>query len=323
MGASNTLIYCTDRQMTDVYPGIDDASQQGRRRIINWVEVESSTKYKSDSSGLVTQLFADGVELGGESSDIADVNSNGEWYYDSNKDAIYYYNSNTSPNDLVMEAGDDYSDLKSRMRAKASRLIESKINSVAQGEITKDEYGEFPTVIVHITALQAIILILSMTDPGNDFIEPFKEELEEYIQGILGGSIIIGNVATADVQKGVIRDASVSSNSTLRAVELRGSYNLSGFDRIKIKVIAGGVLGTATYSAWMKNSDSLKSNQIVTEEKIDGDYQTIGSGLYIRFGSPRGTSGSATANDEYEVECWGYNTNSRVSGIGSIRKTRF
>ena len=130
------------------------------------------------------------------------------------------------------------------------------------------------------------------------------------------------NAVTADSSKGVIREVSVNSNSDLRPVELKGNYNAWGYDLIKVKVITGGVIGTSTYSVWVKDNDTLKNNQVITEEKITGDYDHIASGLYVRFSGDDVSSAITTANDEYEIEVHSSSIDADNSSIGSVSMTR-
>ena len=53
--------YCTHRQLKDVYPQVD--SFDNKRPLYGWNEV-STNKYAAHNSGLTTQLFANGEDLG-------------------------------------------------------------------------------------------------------------------------------------------------------------------------------------------------------------------------------------------------------------------
>ena len=105
-------------------------------------------------------------------------------------------------------------------------------------------------------------------------------------------------------------------------MELKGNYNASGYDLIKLKVITGGVIGTSTYSVWVKDSDTLKNNQVITAEKITGDYDHVVSGLYIRWSGDDVASAITTADDEYEIEVHSSSIDTDISSIGSVSMTR-
>ena len=90
-------------------------------------------------------------------------------------------------------------------------------------------------------------------------------------------------------------------------------------------------------SCWAAGDDKLginKGQQVVTDQIISGQYQSIGVGtLEVRFGAstPTGTTGattnlltaSATLHDVWEVECWSYGMEQQDSRqIRSINAVR-
>ena len=320
MALTSTIEYCTDRDLQDVFPHISEFDL--KRRIYNWQTTGTSNLYLVRDSGLITVLFADGEDLGDPEANSGVVNVNGEWYYDSNLDTVYYFDSATAPNSRIMEAGDDWATIKTRFRRKASRLVESHLDNRMSREVMKDREGNYPEIIVHVTSLQTIILLLKAHDPTNDVIAPFQEEFNDLIDGLKSGVIVLPTAVSFDSSKGVIREVSVNSNSDLRPVELRGNYNGSGYDLIKLKVITGDVIGTSTYSVWIKDSNTLKNDQVVTAEKITGDYDHVASGLYVRFSGDDVNTAVTTANDEYEIEVYSSSIDTDVSSIGSVRMSR-
>ena len=315
MAVTSTIEYCTDRDLQDVFPHISEFDL--KRRIYNWTG-PSTNVYTAQNTGKITQLFADGVEL---TSDHG-LDGNNDYYYTESTNSVQFYHTSNNPNDMIMEAGDDWADIKQRFRRKASRLIESHLDNRMTREVMKDREGNYPEMIVHATALQTVILLLKAHDPNNEVIEPFKSELDEIIDGLKSGSIVLPSSVTADSSKGVIREVSVNANSDLRPVELKGNYNASGYDLIKLKVITGGVMGTSTYSVWVKDSDTLKNNQVITAEKITGDYDHVVSGLYIRWSGDDVASAITTADDEYEIEVHSSSIDTDISSKGSVSMTR-
>jgi len=315
MAVTSTIEYCTDRDLQDVFPHISEFDL--KRRIYNWTG-PSTNVYTAQNTGKITQLFADGVEL---TSDHG-LDGNNDYYYTESTNSVQFYHTSNNPNDMIMEAGDDWADIKQRFRRKASRLIESHLDNRMTREVMKDREGNYPEMIVHATALQTVILLLKAHDPNNEVIEPFKSELDEILDGLKSGSIVLPSSVTADSSKGVIREVSVNANSDLRPVELKGNYNASGYDLIKLKVITGGVIGTSTYSVWVKDSDTLKNNQVITAEKITGDYDHVVSGLYIRWSGDDVASAITTADDEYEIEVHSSSIDTDISSIGSVSMTR-
>ena len=322
MAVTSTIEYCTDRDLQDIFPHLSEYDL--KRRIYNW-EVATGSRYRSRNSGLVSQLFADGRDLGAGQSSEGAVDSNNEWYLDSAGDTIYYYNDETNPDSMIMEAGDDWATIKTRFRRKASTLIESHLDNRLSREVLKDREGNYPEIIVHITALQAVILLLKAHDPNSEVIEPFKSELDELIDGLKAGSIVLPTSISGDSSKGVIREVSVNASSDLRPIELRGHYNGTGYELLKVYIESGenGIIGTSKMTVKGKDSDLLKTDTLIDSEVITGDFQHLGVGsLYIRWGGDDVTSAITTAADEYEIELWGSSLDATVSTVGSISMTR-
>ena len=323
--ATSNIQYCTHRDIKDTYPAIND-SGDAKRPIYGWVTTGTSNLYLSRDTGLVTQLFADGEDLGDAEANSGVVDTNGEWYYDSNLDTVYYFNSATNPIDMLMESGDDFATLITRVAKRSSRMIDSKIGYRVTDTQIKDREGNYPDIIVRAASLQSVILLLTSEDPTNPIIEPFKEELNEIVEGINSGTIVIlGNQRTMDAAKGIIREVSVNASSDLRPVELTGHYNGSAYELLKVYVDSGegGVIGTTKMTVKGKSSTTLKSETLIDSETITGDYQNLGiSSMKIRW-SGDNDAAITTASDEYEIELFGHSLDSSTPGqVGNIKMTR-
>ncbi len=316
MAVTSTIEYCTDRDIYDVYPQIK--STDSKTRVFDWV-THSSNLYRADNCGLTTQLFANGQDLGSAEANSGAVTSNGEWFYESTLDAVYYYNSATSPNDMVMESGEDATTFTQRYRRNASRYVESRLDSRMASEISLDREGAYPYIIKRTTALVAVGMMLKSDDPMNEVAGAFMEEADEYLAGLKSGDIQIPTSVTGDAPYGVIRDVTYTAGR-VRPIQTRGSY-LGTYDLIKVKIIDAGAIGTATYSVWEKSSTDLKATQVVTAETINGDYQQCAGGLEIRFAGATDST-VATANDEWEIEVYGTGEDVRTSNVGNINMTR-
>ena len=173
--------------------------------------------------------------------------------------------------------------------------------------------------------MQAVILLLTAHDPTSELIEPFKAELDEHIDGLRKGSIILPTSISGDASKGIIREVAVDAASDLRPIELRGSYSGSGYELLKVYIDTGenGIIGTTKMTVSGKDSTLLKNNILIDSQIITGDYDFLGVGnLYIRWGGDDVTSAITTADDEYEIELWGSSLDSTISSIGSVVMTR-
>ena len=313
-------IYCTHKELKRVYPQID--AFDTKTPLYGWVEV-SSNKYASHDSGAVAQLFADGEDLGAAQSAHTDLNVEGEWFYNSAEDVCYYYSA-SSPLDKLMEAGEEFTTMITQFRTDASRYLDSKLDPNLPREQLKDKSGNFDYMIIRSTALIAAAFLIRANDPTNEVATAMMEEAQGNVDALNTGNAALSWQTTRDASRGIIRDVSYTDGS-VRPVDTRGTWN-GTFDLIRVMVVVGGALdGTATYSVWVKDSDKLgnqQGNQVVTAEKINGDYQSLAGGLQIRFAGENKTS-VATATNEWEIEVMGAGEHIDASGVKSVHNSRW
>ena len=311
--------YITHKELKRIFPQIDEFDQ--KTSILGWETTGTSNLYLARNSGLVTVLFADGEDLGDPEANSGVVNVNGEWYYDSNLDTVYYFNSAASPVDLLMEAGEDFATMITQFRGDASRYLDSKLDPNMPREQLKDKSGNYDYIIIRTTGLIASAFLIRTNDPTNAMATAFMEEAEANIAAINDGKAALSWQTTRDSSRGVIRDVTYTGSS-LRPVDTRGRAGGVDYDLVKLKIGTGGVLGTATYNVYVKDSDGLKNHQVVTNEEITGDYQDLAHGLQIRFAGETDST-AATANDEWEIEVVGRGEEVDASGAKSVRNTRW
>lgn len=295
--------YATNRDLKDVFPDID--SFDTKTSLYGWV-VDSGSRYKLENCGLVTQLFANGENLGSAESSSGAVTENGEWYYTD--DVCYYYNDATNPNDMLMESGDDWGDVRTRYISNASKYLDSMLDGNLPREQFKDQDGNYDYIIIRTTSLLACSFLIRSSDPTSEVADALWDEADRNIASLNEGRTKLSWQTTKDASTGVIREGSVSGS--LRIIDTRGAY--SGiYDKIGVKITTAGAIGTAVYSYWVKNSDSLGSERMNNSESanfsytVNGQYQSIGGGLEIRFAGDTGDT--ATLNDYWEIEVSGKN----------------
>ena len=315
-------IYCTHKELKRVYPQID--SFDTKTPIYGWTEV-STDKFAAHNSGTVTQLFADGEDLGPAQSAHTDLNVLGEWFYNSAEDVCYYFDTTSGgPADRLMEAGEEFTTMITQFRTDASRYLDSKLDPNLPREQLKDKSGNFDYMIIRSSALIAAAFLIRANDPTNEVATALMEEAQGNVDALNTGNAALSWQTTRDASRGIIRDVSYTDGS-VRPVDTRGVWN-GTFDLIRVLIVAGGALdGTATYSVWVKNGDKLgiqQGSQVVTAEKINGDYQALAGGLQIRFAGESKTS-TATATNEWEVEVMGAAEHIDASGVKSVHNSRW
>ena len=315
------MAYCTNRDLKDIFPSIDEFDT--KTAIYGWV-VHSGSLYRADNSGLITQLFANGQDLGDAEANSGVVNANGEWYYESTLDAVYYYNSATNPNDMLMESGDDWATLKTRYISNAEKYLDSRLDGRLPRKQFKDKDGNYDYILVRTTALLACSFLIRASDPISQIADSLFEEAEKNILSLNEGSTKLSWQVSGDSSQGVIREVSVAGN--VRLVDTRGQYH-DVYDRVGVKITTAGAFGTAKYSVWEKDADNLGAERMNNGDTADyiqtinGQYQPLAGSVDIRFAGD--TADTATLNDKWEVEFFGKNESVLDAGMPySIRMTR-
>ena len=308
--------YCTHKEFKRVFPQLD--SFDNKKAVYGWKEV-TTNKYAAHNSGIVSQLFADGEDLGPSQSAHTDLNVEGEWFYNSAEDVLYYYSA-TNPNDKLMEAGEEFTAMVTQFRADASRYLDSMLDPNMPREAFKDKSGNYDYLIIRTTALIAANFMIKAHDPNSELANALLEEAMLNIQNLNEGKAALSWQTTRDSSNGIIRDVTYTDGS-IRPVDTRGDWR-GTYDLIKVKITtAGGVLGTAKYSVWLKDSSALKNNKVITDEIVTGDYQSLANGLQIRFAGATDAS-EATLNNEWEIEVFGAYEDTDASSGRSVKMTR-
>ena len=311
--------YITHAELKRIFPQMDEFDQ--KTPIYGWTEV-TTNKYAAHDSGQVTQLFVDGEDLGPAQSAHTDLNVEGEWFYNSAEDVCYYYSAST-PSDKLMEGGEEFVGMVTQYRADASRYFDSRVDPSLPKNQLKDKSGNYDYMVVRSVGLIAACFMIKTKDHASELATSFMEEAENNIALLNEGKAALSWQNTADAPQGTIRDVSYTDGS-VRPVDTRGEYS-GTFDLIRVLIVNGGPMdGTATYSVWVKDGDKLgnqQGNQVVTAEKINGDFQALAGGLEIRFGGDTKDS-VATATNEWEVEVTGRGEYVDSSDMKSIKLTR-
>ena len=315
--------YCTHRQLKDVFPQVD--SFDNKRPLYGWTSTDTTNQYQANNTGLITQLYFDGIE----GTSVGDSpNANYEYNYSSSTDSVQVFLTTSAgatldPNDILMEAGEEFSSLITRITANASRYLDAKLDPNLPKEQLKDKEGNFDYIIVRTAALIAAVFLIRSHDPTSEVAIALMEDAQGNIDALNKGGAALSWQTTGDSSKGIIRDVSYTDGS-IRPVDTRGRWSGS-FDLIRVIIVAGGAMdGTATYSVWVKDGDKLgnqQGSQVVTAEKINGDYQSLAGGLQIRFGGSAKDS-VATATNEWEIEVAGWQEEVDNSTINTVKMTR-
>lgn len=313
------MAYITEQFFYDTVPEGRILLKTADRPVYGWGAVASSI-YPAFGTGIVTVLKQAGADLGDPQANLAAVTEEGEWFWDSDTDKLSLYTA-TDPNTQQIMAGEDHATYVTRRLAEATNVIDGLITAQYQTPIPVDKSGEYGAVLKLITAYQLAVMQSAGKEEINLRYQDKLMNVDEtgLIDQILAGKIKFNFEIDADSSQGSISVVSVSGGINL--IETRGIATGIRWDAIKVIVVLGGSIGTATYSVFTMDGETLKSNETVTEEVIDGDFQPLAYGLQIRF---RGDSGDeATANDEWEVEVRGDGESVTNPGFRTMQASRY
>ena len=158
-----------------------------------------------------------------------------------------------------------------------------------------------------VAAAAAVPPLVNSREPGSPIATQLFDEINFNLERINTGQVKLSYQVSSDASKGVLREVvSPQAANPLHIVDTRGDY-YGIYDLLKIVITTAGAIGTAKFSVYGKNSDGLKVNQIVTDKLINGQYQTIGNGLQIRFAGQNDSSVATLGGtpDEWELEVFG------------------
>lgn len=324
----------TTTDLTAVVPDIDGFDT--KRRLAGWEAIEVDKVYVCHDCGSVSRLYIDGEDMGDPEASFEAVTEEGEWFYDSTADAVYIYTNAGSPDETsIAEAGRLYSDVKAEAVARATAFAKSYVgkpilprSGTGQQDVSLRDYDD---VVIRATALLACSFLVSTTDPAKG------EELQKqayssgnpgsltYVPGLLDmirdGRFTLWNEVTQQANNGIIRVVALDASTTGTIGDVAGKPATT-FDILKITVRTGGTFefgsaSTVTFDSYAKDTTGLKVSKIADAVTMNGSYQYIGQGMWVRF-----VPGVYVAGDEWELEIRG---GEPESGTGRTTKpvTRF
>ena len=314
-------IYCTHKELKRVFPQLDEYDQ--KTPIYGWTTTDTTHQYQANDTGLITQLYFDGIE----GTSVTDSpNAIYEFNYSQTTDSVQVFlttnaGATLDPNDILVEAGEDFSAMVTQFRTDASRYLDSRLDPKLPKNQWKDKNGNFDYIIIRTTALYAAAFMVKTKDPTSELATALMTEADNNVQLLNEGRAALSWQNTGDASKGVLRDVTYTDGS-VRPVDFRGRAGGVDYDLVQIKISStAGAIGTAKYNVFVKDSTGLKTNQVGTEELITGDYQPMAYGLQVRFAGTTDAS-VATANNEWEVEVRGYNEEVDTGDLKGIKMTR-
>ncbi len=320
--------YAAQTDLEMYYPNY--SSYDAKRQILGWTTL-SSNKYIADNTGLITQLFMDGADLGAAQSDAASVNSNYKWFYLSSDDRVYLYNDASNPNDLVMEGGQDNTTYFDQMLVNASMELNNlldaryptplpKVAQIDQNTASSSQSKEYDAIVIKMTCYICIANLLRQNERMEeaDYYSNLVTNAERtgMVDRLNAGEFKLSYEVDAKDRQGAINNKSVSGSMDI--VETAGAYVGEKYDLLKIEATVTGAYGVGKVKVHYYGSDKIWGSES-SEEFVTGGLQALSGlgGLLVRF-----QGASISDGDTWEIEVSSANrkiSNAQSSAIDLTR----
>ena len=320
--------YASQTDLEMYYPNF--SSYDAKRQILGWTTL-SSNKYIADNTGLITQLFMDGADLGAAQSDAASVNSNYKWYYLSSDDRVYLYNDASNPIDLMIEGGIDNATYFDQMLVNASMELNNlldaryptplhKVPQIDQNTASGSQAKEYDAIVIKMTCYICISNLLRQNERMEeaDYYSNLVTNAERtgMVDRLNAGEFKLSYEVDAKDSQGKINRLNV--NGSMDIVETAGQYVGEKYDLLKIEATVTGVYGVGKVKVHYYGSDKIWGSES-SEEFVTGGLQSLSGlgGLLVRF-----QGASITDGDTWEIEVSSANRKISNASSSAIDLTR-
>ena len=321
--------YASQSDLKNYFNRFGDYSQQ----VQSFPTLTSGSVHLFRDCGYVDTFFINGEEQAAAQSVGADVDTNGEWFYNAPTNQLEYHNSNyssTTINEQVFESGVDFSDYIDQQLVNASMELNNLLDRRYPTPIPK--YTQYDANTTHVSSApeyDAIIVKATCFIVASNLIrgkEGVSEEADLYYNMVtnMDGSGLVDRLnkgeyklsyeVDADDSKGKVR--TITKTGSMDIIENGGSYSGESFDLLRITCTTLGAYGVAKIKVEYYGSDKLFGSE-TTDIKVTGGLQHIHGGWYARF------QGSAmAAGDIWEVEVYSETRKISNAESGAIQLTR-
>ena len=322
--------YASQSDLEMYYPAYSQFDT--KRQILGWEAHTVDNKWQARNSGLVTQLFENGDDLGPAQSSIGAVSSDDLWHYASDIDTVFYYNdgyTSTTILDVLFEGGIDNATYFDQMLVNASMELNNmldarfptpkpKYSQYDQNTAYSSSSTEYDAIIIKATCYICAANLLRTSNKqdeadyyGNLVSNPDNTGMIDRLNS--GQYKLTSEVDTKD-SKGKVR--TITKSGSMDIVETGGAYLGEPFDLLRITCTTTGAYGAAKVKVEYYGNDKLLGQE-ETDITVTGTLQEIHSGWYCRF-----QGASMTQNDQWEVEVYSRTRKVSNSQIGSVVMTR-
>ena len=298
--------YAAQTDLEMYYPNF--SSYDVKRQILGWVATDTTNQYQANNTGLITQLYFDGIE----GTSVGDSpNANYEFNYSASTDSVQVFISTANPIDLLMEAGIDNATYFDQMLVNASMELNNlldgryatplpKVAQIDQNTASSSQSKEYDAIVIKMTCYICVSNILraeGQTDESDYYYSQVTNaERTGMVDRLNAGEFKLSYEVDAKDRQGAVNNKSVAGSMDI--VETAGAYSGEKYDLLKIEATTTGAYGVGKVKVHYYGKDKIWGQESYPEI-VTGGLQSLSGlgGLLVRF-----QGASITDGDTWEIE---------------------
>jgi len=319
------LSYCnTTTDLVGAYARIESARDL---RVLNgYKPYTTANVFRIGKVGSFEVMFEDNTPMTLVTS-IVLVDSAQDYYYDSTNDVLYFYPTGGVPENHTYRVGEDWSATKTRATQDASRDADALLGVKYSTPIFMSENGTvaapYDRDLTKAVALMACGHIAARVEPRlyDSVGNPQNTSAQLYESGVRllkdytdGKRAFSWEITSPEVGKYNV--VPTSTNTSAGIFQLRGKYNPTDDFKDafwKVKIVLGGVLGTATYALSTDNGTTYG-----TAAATANTWAELSNDVYIRWLPRIDAAGDFVINDTWQIQLYGEDREITSPGIRTI-----
>ena len=288
------------------------ASFDKKTPVRNWHTTDVNNMYQSNDTGLISLFFFDGIE-GTSLSD--DPNADYEFNYSSSTNSVQVFHSSKDPNDMIVEAGEDFTDFINQQLVNASLELNSYLdarfptplpkNTQISESATSGVTSEYDPLIIKMTCYICASNLIRSKSPMDERADYYMNMVTNtegtgFADRLSKGEYKLSFEVDKKDDVGSIRK--ITQTGTMQLVETSGEFvgGNNGYDLIRITCTDAGAYGVAKCKVEYYGSDKLFGSE-TTGHIVSGTLDSWSGlgGLAVRF-----SGASMSVSDQWEIECF-------------------
>ena len=298
--------YAAQTDLEMYYPNF--SSYDVKRQILGWVSTDTTNQYQANNTGLITQLYFDGIE----GTSVGDSpNANYEFNYSESTDSVQVFISTANPIDILMEAGIDNATYFDQMLVNASMELNNvldsryptplpKVAQIDQNTASSSQAKEYDAIVIKMTCYICVSNILRAEGQTEEadyyYSQVTNAERTGMADRLNAGEFKLSYEVDAKDSQGAVNNKNVSG--TMDIVETAGKYVGEKYDLLKIEATVTGAYGVGKVKVHYYSDDKIFGKES-DDQLVTGGLQSLSGlgGLLVRF-----QGASITDGDTWEIE---------------------